>query len=80
MPKKVIDSRALERAHKQLVRKVGGDVSWSEFAGKVGVSLNTLTNIRHGHTTGSISTVKQIVLGLQREGVKIAEDDLLKTV
>lgn len=73
----VIDKKKLERAHSQLVKRVGDQVTWGEFANRVGVSLNTLTNIRHGHTTGSPSTLTKIILGLNKEGVKVTENDLV---
>lgn len=77
MLKKKVSAKALEKAHLKLMHKVGGIVTWSEFASKTGVSLNTLTNLRHGHTTGSVETVDKIVQGLGREGVSITRDELL---
>lgn len=78
--KKKVNGRALEEAHRKLIRRMGGHVTWSEFAHKTGVSLNTLTNLRKGHTTGSVEVVDKIVQGLGKEGVTITREELLEEI
>ena len=72
-----IDPHKLDVARARLIERKGHDVSWSEFAAIVGVTLNTISNIRHGRSTGSSHTIGRVVNGLLREGVQISYYDLL---
>lgn len=72
-----IDPYKLDVVRAKLIERKGRDVSWSEFSEIVGLTLNTISNIRHGRSSGSARSIERIVNAMLREGVQISHYDLL---
>lgn len=72
-----IDGNKLEVLRGKLIQKLGRDVSWSEFAHITGVSLTTLSNIRHDRSGGSGQTGQQVIDSLAKQGILVSHEDLI---
>lgn len=72
-----IDGEKLERIRGRLIIQKGRNVTWKEIAELVGVSQNTIVNIRLGYTAGSIDTIKGILSAMRAQGLDVVEEDLL---
>lgn len=72
-----INQTELERIRGRLIVTLGRTVSWSEFAKLSGVSLNTVSNWRHGKTCGSMQAVEKVVGAMRAKGLEVQAEDLL---
>lgn len=72
-----IDGNKLEVLRAKLIQKFGRDVWWTEFAALTGVSLTTISNIRHGRSDGSGQTGQQIIDAFAKEGILVSHEDLI---
>ena len=75
-----ISPRRLEVARGRLMAALGRDVDWTEFAKMAGLTIGTISNVRHKRTAGSGDTAAKIVTMLRANGVVITHDDLLEEV
>ena len=72
-----INQKELERIRGRLIVVLSRDVSWSEFARLSGISLNTISNWRHGRSSGSVQTIERVVTAMRAKGLEVQAEDLL---
>lgn len=72
-----ISPKKLDEVKIRTMSHYGAHLTWGEFARMLDVTPNTISNIRHGRTEGSVSTLKKIVSNLNKNGVEIEEKDLI---
>jgi transcriptional regulator with XRE-family HTH domain len=72
-----INPKKLEVAKIRTMSNLGMHVTWGEFARMLDLTPNTLSNLRHGKTAGSVTTLQKIAANLQKHGVDMKEEDLI---
>lgn len=79
-PQYMIDPKKLEILRGRLIAATMRDVEWQEFARIVGVTPNTLSNIKHGRTKGSVTTARKIRSACAEHNVYVSFSDILSEV